>query len=99
MTGCGMLQLASRPTRPGRRPCRVLLLVMLLGPNTIAGALGVPVMTIGAARAGRLLCGSISALRRGTCGAGLAQWVRALALLLVLEALSSPSRHPTALLA
>ena len=28
--------------------CRVLLLVMLLGPNTIAGSLGVPVMTIGA---------------------------------------------------
>jgi hypothetical protein len=27
-----------------------VLLVMLLGPNTIAGALGVPVMTIGVKR-------------------------------------------------
>lgn len=55
VTGCGMQQLASRTTRPGRRPCRVLLLVMLLGPNTIAGALGVPVMTIGEGGAAVLL--------------------------------------------
>lgn len=29
---------------------RLLLLVMLLGPNTVAGSLGVPVMTIGVKR-------------------------------------------------
>lgn len=30
--------------------CRTLLLIMLLGPNCIAGSLGVPVMTIGIKR-------------------------------------------------
>lgn len=47
---------------------RLMLLVMLLGPNTIAGALGVPVMTIGAPKwreggsaAWRVVCGKLSA--------------------------------------
>ena len=31
-------------------PPRLLLLIMLLGPNTVAGSLGVPVMTIGVKR-------------------------------------------------
>ena len=34
----------------GATPRRWLLLVMLLGPNAVAGALGVPVMTIGVKR-------------------------------------------------
>lgn len=44
--------------------CRLMLLVMLLGPNTIAGALGVPVMTIGIKR-----YAAVDVLPAGACGA------------------------------
>ncbi|KAL4420864.1 hypothetical protein ABPG77_002823 [Micractinium sp. CCAP 211/92] len=46
---CFLLNIGSRLVMASTTS-RVLLLVMLLGPNTIAGALGVPVMTIGIKR-------------------------------------------------
>ena len=49
LPACGALQGNTPPSYPPH-VCRVMLLAMLLGPNTIAGALGVPVMTIGVKR-------------------------------------------------